>query len=165
MEIERVIFLKATRFLVTAAILLAATTSNASAISVSASVEGKITVEIDAPEPVKEKTYTGVIVDCRGFNARRAMSPVIKNVSGEIIYGDRNIDPDKAVEIGMVGYATNMTDADISRAGSRPLVVRAIDVIHFGDNPVISIEDGLNILTANGAGKFLEQGSVVFLID
>ena len=93
------------------------------------------------------------------------MSPVIKDIHGEIIYGDKNIDPDKAVEIGMVGYATNMADVNISRAGSNPLVVRAIDVINFGDNPVISAEDGLSILKANGAGKFLEEGNVVFLVD
>ncbi len=133
-------------------------------VKISASVESKISVEINSSKKVSSG-YTGVIVDCRGLNARRAMSPVIKNVRGDIIYGDKNIDPDKVVEIGMVGYATNMSDENISRAGSKPLVVRALDVVNFGDNPVISLEDGDSILTANGASKFLEQGNVVFLVD
>ena len=135
-----------------------------SQLGISASIEGKISIEINSAAK-SASGYTGVIVDCRGLNARRAMSPVIKDIHGEIIYGDKNIDPDKAVEIGMVGYATNMADVNISRAGSNPLVVRAIDVINFGDNPVISAEDGLSILKANGAGKFLEEGNVVFLVD
>ena len=163
MKIERVIFLKTARFLVTAAILLAATTSSASAISISASVESKITVEINAPEPEKDKNYTGIIVDCRGLGLQRAMSPVIKNPEGVIIYGDKNIDPDKIVDIGMAGYATSMKD--VERAGKNPLIVKAISVANFKCNPVISMSDAEKVLIANSVDNFLDEANVVFLTD
>lgn len=141
-----------------------ASTASAQEISVSASVESKITVEINAPAiPVAKKVYTGVIIDCRGLSVQRAMSPVIKDTDGVIIYGDKNIDPDKIVDIGMAGYATNMTE--VSRAGENPLIVKAVGAVNFNCNPVLKIQDAEKILQANELGHFLEDADVVFLID
>lgn len=155
--------MKATRLFAAAAIFLAATTSSASAISISASVESKITVEINTPEPAPEKNYTGIIVDCRGLGLQRAMSPVIKNPDGAIIYGDKNIDPDKIVDVGMVGYATSMKE--VERAGTNPLIIKAVSVANFKCNPVISMSDAEKVLIANSVDNFLDEANVVFLTD
>ena len=154
--------MKATKLIVAAAVLLA-TTSSVSAMTVSASVESKITVEINTQDPVQKKNYTGIIVDCRGLGLQRAMSPVIKNTDGVIIYGDKNIDPDKIVDIGMAGYATSMKE--VERAGKNPLIVKAISVANFKCNPVISMSDAEKVLIANSVDNFLDEANVVFLTD
>ena len=41
--------------------------------------------------------YTGVIIDCRGFALQPVMSPVIKCIDGEAVYGYRNLDYKKVV--------------------------------------------------------------------
>ncbi len=105
--------------------------------------------------------YTGVIVDCRGFNLKPVMSPVIKNANGTKIYGHKNLDPDYVIEHGMADYAYDMNMA--GRAGSNPLVVKAVDVADFNAYPVVSVADANLILRENEKSGFLEKTAVVFL--
>lgn len=105
--------------------------------------------------------YTGLIVDCRGLGLKTAMSPVIQNVNGTKIYGHKNLDVDKIISIGMVDYAT--TPENSSRAGSNPLVVKAIALDNFNSTPIVSILDSNKILIENHATKFLKDLKVVFL--
>lgn len=105
--------------------------------------------------------YTGLIVDCRGLGLKTAMSPVIQNVNGTKIYGHKNLDVDKIISIGMVDYAT--TPEDSSRAGSNPLVIKAIALENFNSTPIVSILDSNKILIENHATKFLKDLKVVFL--
>lgn len=134
------------------------------ATSITASVESKITIEIDhhdsTPAP---ESYTGVIVDCRGLGLQRAMSPVITNLAGDVLYGDKILDPDLVAAIGMVDYATDIHDA--TRAGNRPLVVRAVKLNNFNSNPVLNVADTEKILRANNAANFFDSANVVFLTD
>lgn len=105
--------------------------------------------------------YTGLVVDCRGFHVQPVMSPVIKNARGEKIYGHKNLDYDKVIEYGMASYADSMSQA--ARAGSNPLVVKAVSVEDFNSNPVVSMQDAEIILSENQISKFLENTAVVFL--
>ncbi|MBQ7703897.1 MAG: LPP20 family lipoprotein [Selenomonadaceae bacterium] len=105
--------------------------------------------------------YTGLIVDCRGFKVQPVMSPVIKNANGQKIYGHKNLDYDKVIEYGMASYADDMSQA--TRAGSNPLVIKAVDVEDFNANPVVSMEDANRILSENKSSHFLEDTAVVFL--
>ena len=107
--------------------------------------------------------YTGLIVDCRGLGLKTAMSPVIQNVNGTKIYGHKNLDFDKIISIGMVDYAT--TPENSSRAGSNPLVIKAIALDNFNSTPIVSIFDSNRILIENHATKFLKDLKVVFLFD
>jgi hypothetical protein len=109
----------------------------------------------------KEGIYTGVIIDCRGLGLKPAMSPVIKNANLESIYGYKNLDYDYVVSHGMAGYARDMSKA--SRAGSKPLIVKAQRMIGLGVNPVLSMKDADKILLENQATHFLDQTNVVFL--
>ncbi|SFT59928.1 hypothetical protein SAMN02910356_01240 [Selenomonas sp. GACV-9] len=105
--------------------------------------------------------YTGLIVDCRGLDLKPVMSPVIKNESGQPIYGYKNLDYDKVVSNGMVGYTRDINRA--GRAGSNPLVVRAIALDNHNGNPILATADANRVLIENGATHFLDATNVVFL--
>lgn len=153
-------------FLLLALIIFAAVPNNALAnsVSVSASVSTNINVEINSePASPKFKDYTGVIIDCRGLNLQRAMSPVIKDEDGRIIYGDKDLDFDKINEIGMAEYCTNIKSA--LRAGLRPLIVQALGLTNFRSCPVLSNADARKILITNEESGYLRNLSVVFLTD
>ena len=107
--------------------------------------------------------YTGLIVDCRGLELQPVMSPVIRNSNGTKIYGHKNLDIDKVISMGMADYADNSINA--SRAGDKPLVVRAVALENFNSNPVVAISDSNKILIENYASKFLKDLKVVFLFD
>lgn len=106
--------------------------------------------------------YTGLVVDCRGLGQINfVMSPVIKDVRGQKIYGHKNLDPDRIIREGMASYARDMYEA--SRAGSNPLVVRAVSLADLNANPVLSPEDADFVLYENNRSHFLENVAVVFL--
>lgn len=106
-------------------------------------------------------TYTGVIVDCTGLGLRTAMSPVIKTTAGEPIYGYKNLDSKKVIKNGMAGYASSYS-GNVSRAGSNPLIVKAVGVDHYF-NPVVNVADAKIILEENGYTHFLDNCAVVFI--
>ena len=110
-----------------------------------------------------EGIYTGLIIDCRGLGLKTAMSPVIKNINGTKIYGHKNLDIDKIIEMGMVDYIDNPEAVD--RAGTNPLIVKAVALKNFNCDPVVSLEDSNRILVENYATKFLKTLKVVFLYD
>ena len=106
--------------------------------------------------------YTGLVIDCRGLGRINfVMSPVIKNSNGQKIYGHQNLDYDRVIREGMASYAQDMSEAD--RAGSNPLVVRAIDLEDLNANPVLSMEDADLVLYENSQSHFLDNIAVVFL--
>ncbi len=106
-------------------------------------------------------TYTGVIIDCTGLGLRSAMSPVIKTTAGEPIYGYKNLDSKKVIKNGMAGYS-NGYGGNVSRAGSNPLVVKAVGVDHYF-NPVVNVADAKIILEENSYTHFLDNCAVVFI--
>lgn len=108
--------------------------------------------------------YTGLIVDCRYLwegEINPVMSPVIKNAHGQKIYGHKNLDYDRIIREGMATYAQDMSQA--ARAGSNPLIVRAIRLEDFNANPVLSMSDADLVLYENSQSHFLENIAVVFL--
>lgn len=117
--------------------------------------------------PVKQPTYsggryTGIIIDCSGLGTLNpVMSPVIKNANGTKIYGHKNLDYDRIIREGMATYAQDMSEA--ARAGSNPLIVRAIRLDDLNANPVLSMEDADMVLYENSQSHFLENIAVVFL--
>ena len=105
--------------------------------------------------------YTGLIIDCTGLSLNPVMSPVIKNVKGVKLYGHENLNYDLVVRDGMVNYANNRGMA--GRAGSKPLILKAVRLEDHNANPVISEADGSRLLIENGATGFLNKTAVVFL--
>ena len=114
-------------------------------------------------------TYTGVIIDAEGMGLKPSFSPVIYDTSGRAIYGVSNINYDRAIERGMVGYAGSLYDAQtLPRIGGSPLVVKAVQVRGGNNsanpvNVVVSCDDGDRILAANQQRQMLANGAVVFV--
>ena len=117
------------------------------------------------PAPEQRPTsigYTGLVVDCRGLGTiNPVMSPVIKNANGQKIYGHINLDYDRIIVEGMASYATDMNQ--VSRAGSNPLVVKAIRLDDLNATPVLTVDDADMVLYENSQSHFLDNIAVVFL--
>lgn len=105
--------------------------------------------------------FTGLIVDCRGLGLKPVMSPIVKSANGQPIYGYKNLDYDKIIANGMAGYAKDRSQA--GRAGSNPLVVKAVALDNHNSTPVLSPADANLVLIENGATHFLDATNVVFL--
>ena len=106
-------------------------------------------------------SYTGLIVDCRGLGLKPVISPVIKNANGEPIYGYKNLDSATVIANGMASYTTDLSKA--TRAGSNPLVVKAVGLDNHNGNPILSVADANRVLIENGATGFLDRTNVVFV--
>ena len=104
---------------------------------------------------------TGLIVDCRGMGLNPVMSPVIKNANGAPIYGHKNLDPDYIIANGMVSYTADI--GNVARAGSNPLMVKAVSLDNHGSNPVLSLADSNLVLRENEITGFLDKTNVVFI--
>ena len=105
--------------------------------------------------------YTGLVVDCSGLALNPVMSPVIKNAGGEAIYGYKNLDYQKVTAYGMAAYTRNTST--ISRAGSNPLIVKAMSLENHNSYPVLAVADANRVLVENQASHFLDNCSVVFV--
>lgn len=112
-------------------------------------------------KPSTSGNYTGLVIDCRGFSLKPVMSPVIFDANYRTIYGHKYLDIDKVIRDGMASYARDLSEA--YRAGSNPLVVRAIGIDDLNADPVISMEDTDRVLYENESSHFLEDTAVVFL--
>ena len=111
-----------------------------------------------------DESYTGLVIDCRDMDLNPVMSPVIRNDGGQAIYGHKNLDIDKVIELGMASYADDTNDEiSRSRAGDNPLVVKAVALQGFNANPVVSVDDSDRILIANQNDQFLDNLAVVFV--
>ena len=75
-----------------------------------------------------------------------------------------------AVKEGVTEKATFMKadlfETDLSkatRAGSNPLVVKAVGLDNHNGNPILSVADANRVLIENGATGFLDRTNVVFV--
>lgn len=103
--------------------------------------------------------YTGVIVDCTGMGLQTAMAPGIYTPDHQVVYGLEHFSHDFVIQNGYVGYSNGF--ANVSRAGSNPLVVKAVALDRV--RPIISGEDATRILKENKYTHFLEEAKVVFV--
>jgi len=113
-------------------------------------------------------SYTGLIIDCKGLGVAPGMSPMIMDSNGKEVYiGDRPIDPDMVVQIGIVGYLKTMSEAKASsRVGKNPLVIRASRAGGKTKvDAVISSSQAQMLLQADSRKSFLAESKVVFIID
>ena len=118
----------------------------------------------DFPKPKftnvrSEINYTGLVVDCRGLNLSTALTPAIKTVGGVEIYAYKNVGYQNAVNRGIVEYADKI---DSPRAGSMPLVVKAVKISDSCD-VIISDEDAEKILAVNQSTNILTNCAVVLV--
>ena len=137
------------------------------ALSTAAFIPFKDEPKVSFPQPVNtnqptvaNKNYTGLIIDCSGTGKKinHVMSPVIKNGNGQEIYGHKNLDYDKIIVQGMASYANSTNDQiSQSRAGSNPLIVKAVRLDDLNANPVVSVEDADKILATNQHDRLFSE--------
>ncbi|HHY15560.1 MAG TPA: hypothetical protein GX521_05755 [Firmicutes bacterium] len=116
--------------------------------------------------------YTGLIVDGRGLQLQRGMSPKIYSESGQLIYAGVAVAYDFLQQSGIAAYGQELSPELLRRIQPHksvtisPLVIRALEVAGSAETSVIiSDEDAQAILAALNIYDFLAEYSVVFLID
>ena len=137
--------------------------STTAAESYEKQIDRKVRKTVSEYSSMAKGDYTGLVIDCRGMKLQPVMSPVVKNSNGTKIYGHKNLDIDKIIEMGMADYTSNMESME--RAGDNPLVIKATAVENFNSNPVLEIPDSNRVLIENHVTKFLADLKVVFLFD
>lgn len=109
--------------------------------------------------------FTGLIIDARGLEIKKTMSPKVYSVTGEEVYGTLNVDPDYVLEVGVVGYYDQSSlDKATERIGDHPLIVKAIGV-RDEKHTVISKEAAEKIRLADLIKPFLRYCRVIILVD
>lgn len=117
--------------------------------------------------------YTGLIVDARGLDLKRGMSPRVYSQADQLIYAGVTVAFEFLQEYGIASYGQELS-ADLLRriqpgevsVKVSPLVVRALEITGPTENSVIiSDEDAQAILDALNTYDFLAHYSVVFLVD
>jgi len=117
----------------------------------------------------KGAIYTGVIIDARGLDVRSTFSPRVYDDANTVVYGNKFIDPKFAISQGMVEYSRNQEMFEAaqrgqSRAGSRPLIIKALRAEDNNFNVVISTADANAMLAYNQSVGFLNNCAVVFAL-
>jgi len=130
-------------------------------------MEINITNKIVTLEPATN-SFTGLIIDARSLGLETTFSPVIYDETGKPVYGIKEIDAGLAMTQGMVDYAPTPDLAQEaqngkSRAGTQPIIIKAIGLKDNNHNIIISTIDANKILTANRSINFLNKCAVVFL--
>lgn len=116
--------------------------------------------------------YTGLVVDARHLELRRGMSPRIYCESGKLIYGGVLASEDLLMELGVVGYGSELTpellkrlEVDPDYPYAAPLTVKAIGVQGAAKTAVcISEEDTRRVLEAMAKYDFFARYAVIFLL-
>jgi hypothetical protein len=117
--------------------------------------------------PPAHITYTGIIVDARGFQAHPAMSPRIFDEDGKEVYGFAKVDPKYAIQQGVSGYARDLTAARSNqRVTANPITVKAVEISAPGKSDIIiSNADAQKIRTSAENMNFIKKCRVMIVLD
>lgn len=133
----------------------------------------RIELDLADEELIKQGlVYTGLIVDARGLQLQRGMSPKIYSQSGQLVYAGVAVAYDFLQHSGIAAYGQELSPELLRRIRPdksytvSPLVVRALEVTGSTETSVvISDEDAEAILAALNIYDFLAEYAVVFLAD
>jgi len=124
-----------------------------------------------SPTPSNQKnaatTYTGLVVDARGLDAKPAMSPRVLDENGQEVYGAAFVSREYAVQQGMSGYSKNIDSAtENQRVTKNPLIVKAIKTEGPGKTDfIINNTEASNLRGAPENLSFLKQCRVIIVVD
>lgn len=116
----------------------------------------------------KPGPYTSLIVDARGLNVTRCISPKVYKADGSEVWGTLDVTPDYAIQTGICAFVKDMESAQkCERCGNNPLIVKAEGAYIWKGNrsPVVSEADAALIKEENAKTKFGDKCKVIFLID
>jgi hypothetical protein len=117
--------------------------------------------------PSAPVSYTGIVIDARGIQARPAMLPKIFDEDGKEVYGSANVDFEYAIKEGMSGYSRDLKAAQGNqRVGANPITVKALRTSGTGKSDIIfSNADAQKIRSSAESASFLNQCKVVIVLD
>jgi hypothetical protein len=120
-----------------------------------------------APAVAPPVTFTGMVVDARGIQARPAMSPRIFDEDGKEVYGSANVDREYAVAQGMSGYARDLTAAQSNeRVTNNPVTIKALKTSGAGKaDIIISNADAQQIKASAENASFMKKCRVMIVLD
>jgi hypothetical protein len=115
----------------------------------------------------KDTVHTGLVIDCRGFPVKPALSPKVVDESGNEVFGSAYVSREYATSQGMVGYARDLAAAQTNeKVADNPLTVKGIRTAEDGDSDiVISNADAALIRGAAENLSFLKQCRVMIVLD
>jgi len=115
----------------------------------------------------QDATYTGLVVDTRGFQLKPAMSLKIVDEDGNEVYGSSYVSRDYAINQGMAGYTKDLIAAQTNeRVTNNPLTVKGIKTADTGDsNIVISNADAAKIKGSADNLIFLQKCRMMVVLD
>ncbi len=133
----------------------------------------RVELDLDNEELIRQGlVYTGLIVDARGLDLKRGMSPRIYSESGQLIYAGVTVAYDFLQTAGIASYGRELSPELLRRIQPNgtvkvsPLVVEGLEITGTTETSIIiSDADAHAILQALDVYDFLAQYSVVFLIN
>ena len=135
----------------------------------STSLENSMSFSANDPEEAGSGAtgYTGLVVDARGLNVTPALAPVIYGQDGLGAYGSFLVSRANAIDNGVVAYATTIDTNDLlERAGSRPLVVKAINAYgSWRTDLIISSPMARLVRAIMRPGDIVNRCRVVIVVD
>lgn len=119
------------------------------------------------PDRAKGEYYTGLVIDCRGFQVKSAMAPLIMDEDGQEVYGPTYVSRDYAIRDRVAGYARDLETAKTnSRVAPNPLILKGIRVAGTGiSDVVISNADAAKIRGNASHLDLLQKCRVIIVID
>jgi len=117
--------------------------------------------------PSAPVSYTGIVIDARGIQARPAMLPRIFDEDSKEVYGLAKVDLEYAVKQGICGYTRDFTVAQSNqRAGANPIMVKTVGTSGTGKSDIIiSNADAQKIRSSAENTFFLKQCKVMIVLD
>lgn len=122
---------------------------------------GRLSAELD------NEAFTGLVIDARGVDLEPSMCFEVYDETGREVYGPAYVSREFVVQKGMCSYFTDMAAVEESRrAGSRPLVVKALkSQPPAGTQLVISNTDASRLHSTLDHLFFLRRCRVIVVRD
>lgn len=112
------------------------------------------------------KVYTGLIIDATGLGGAPALAPKVLDEKGNELYGISYLSRENAVKHGVALYTKTIKEAKgHSRAGSNPLVIKAIKVSGSKKvDVVITLKDAAKLKDPTQNMSFLKECKVIIVL-
>lgn len=112
-------------------------------------------------------SFTGLVVDARGLNAKPAMSPRIIDENGQEIYGAAYVSREYAVQQGVSGYSKNMDSAvSNERVTNNPMIAKGIKTAGPGKSDImISNAEASKIKGSPENLAFMKKCRAIIVVD
>ncbi|MFO7558341.1 MAG: hypothetical protein R6X10_05890 [Desulfobacterales bacterium] len=121
----------------------------------------------DKTKKSSSDSFTGLVVDARGLNAKPAMSPRIIDENGQEIYGAAYVSREYAVQQGVSGYSKNMDSAvSNERVTNNPMIVKGITTAGPGKSDImISNSEASKLKGSPENLAFMKQCRTIIVVD